>query len=58
MSRGRAAVLTALGALALLASYAPFRLPPISFVAVTPAVLLMLDAISAGDPRRAFRRGF
>ncbi|OLC95000.1 MAG: hypothetical protein AUJ00_07275 [Gemmatimonadetes bacterium 13_1_40CM_3_70_6] len=58
MSRGRAAALTALGALALLASYAPFRLPPISFVAVTPAVLLMLDAISAGDPRRAFRRGF
>jgi len=58
VSRGRAAALTALGALALLASYAPFRLPPISFVAVTPAVLLMLDAISAGDPRRAFRRGF
>src|SRR5207247_1482932 len=39
VSRGRAAALTALGALALLASYAPFRLPPLSFVAITPAVL-------------------
>ena len=58
MSRRRAAALIALGALALLASYAPFRIPPLSFVAVTPAVLLLLDATSARDPRRAFRLGF
>ena len=55
MSRGRAAALTALGALVLLASYAPFRLPPLSFVAIIPAVLLLLDAAT---PRAAFRRGF
>ncbi len=55
MSRGRAAALTTLGALALLASYAPFRLPPLSFVAIIPAVLLLLDAAT---PRAAFRRGF
>jgi apolipoprotein N-acyltransferase len=58
VSGRRAAALTALGALALLASYAPFTIPPLSFVAVTPAVLLLIDAAAARDPRRAFRRGF
>ncbi len=58
MSRRRAAALIALGALGLLSSYAPFRIPPLSFVAVTPAVILLLDATSARDPRRAFQLGF
>ncbi len=52
----RAWLLVAVGAVALVASYPPFPLPLLSFVAVVPAVLLLEDA--AGDPRRAFRWGF
>ncbi len=53
---GRAWLLVAVGAVALLASYPPFPLPILSFVAVVPAVLLLQDA--ALDPRRAYRWGF
>ena len=53
---GRAWLLVALGAVALVASYPPFPLPILSFVAVVPAVLLLQD--SAGDPQRAYRWGF
>ena len=53
---GRAWLLVAVGAGALLASYPPFPLPILSFVAVVPAVLLLQDA--AGDPRRVYRWGF
>jgi apolipoprotein N-acyltransferase len=49
-------LLVALGALALAGSYPPFPLPVLSFVAVAPAVLLLLDV--AHDPRRAYRWGF
>lgn len=56
MKNGRAWLLVALGAVALLASYPPFPLPILSFVAVVPAVLLLQDA--ALDPRRAYRWGF
>jgi apolipoprotein N-acyltransferase len=53
---GRAWLLVALGAVALIASYPPFPLPLLSFVAVVPAALLLQD--SAGDPARAYRWGF
>ena len=53
---GRAWLLVVLGAVALVASYPPFPLPILSFIAVVPAVLLLQD--SAGDPRRAYRWGF
>ncbi len=53
---GRAWLLVALGAVALIASYPPFPLPVLSFVAVVPAVLLLQE--SAGDPARAYRWGF
>lgn len=56
MSLARAWLLVALGAAALVASYPPFPLPILSFVAVVPAVLLLQD--TAGDPRRAYRWGF
>jgi apolipoprotein N-acyltransferase len=56
----RAVVLIAAGALLLVVSYPPFRLAPLtpalSFIAVTPAVLLL--AGSTHDPRNAFRLGF
>ncbi len=47
--------LVALGALALFLSYPPFPLPPLSFVALIPALLLMRQAIQAADARAAFR---
>jgi apolipoprotein N-acyltransferase len=50
--------LIALGAIALCASYPPFRLPFLSFFAIIPAVLLVRQAASAADPRRAFRWGW
>jgi apolipoprotein N-acyltransferase len=54
------AVLIAAGALLLVASYPPFALAPLtpalSFIAVTPAVLLLHDA--GTDQRSAFRFGF
>lgn len=52
----RAWLLVVLGAVALLASYPPFPLPILSFVAVVPAVLLLQD--NANDPRGAYRWGF
>ncbi len=52
----RAWLLVALGAVALLASYPPFPLPILSFVAVVPAVLLLEN--NASDPRGAYRWGF
>jgi apolipoprotein N-acyltransferase len=50
--------LIALGAVALAACYPPFRLPPLSFFAITPAVLLVRQAAESADPRRAFRWGW
>ena len=58
MSRRRVAGLIALGALALTASYPPFTLPVLSFLAVTPAVLLVRQCVTDSDARRAFRWGF
>ena len=57
MSRRRVALLVAAGALLLAASYPPFSLPLVSFVAIAPAVLLLRAAIAAGEPRRALRWG-
>jgi apolipoprotein N-acyltransferase len=51
-------VLVVLGAIALTASYPPFPLPPLSFLAITPAVLLIRQATLAADPRTAFRWGW
>ena len=50
--------LVALGALALALSYPPFPLPPLSFVALVPAVLLLREAAQAANPRAAFRWGW
>ena len=58
MTARRLALLVAVGALALTASYPPFPLAPLSFIAVIPAVLLIRDAAALGDPRRAFRYGW
>ena len=57
MTPRRVAVLTALGAVLLAATYPPFSLPILSFVALAPAVLLIEQAREARDPRRAFRWG-
>jgi apolipoprotein N-acyltransferase len=54
----REAGLVALGAVALAASYPPFPLPPLSFFAITPAVLLVRQAAQAGDTRAGFRWGW
>jgi len=51
-------ILVALGALALFFSYPPFPLPFLSFFAITPAVLLVRQAVQDADPRRAFRWGW
>jgi len=48
----------ALGAVALAASYPPFNLPFLSFVAVAPAVLLIRQAVREEDVAGAFRVGF
>ena len=50
--------LVALGALALALSYPPFPLPPLSFFALIPAVLLVRQATQAADARAAFRWGW
>ncbi len=47
-----------IGAIALTASYPPFPLPPLSFLAITPAVLLLRQAILDNDYRKAFRWGW
>jgi len=51
-------VLVVLGAIALTASYPPFPLPFLSFFAITPAVLLIRQAVQDGNPRSAFRWGW
>ena len=51
-------MLTALGAALLALSYPPFRFPPLSFVALAPAVLLVRELEAAADSRRALRLGF
>ena len=52
-SSRRAAVLIALGATLLALSYPPFRFPPLSFVAVAPAVVLVRELEAAADLRQA-----
>src|SRR5881398_1759563 len=54
----RTGVLIALGAVLLALSYPPFHIPVLSFVAVTPAVLLVRELEAAADSRRALRLGF
>jgi len=54
----RAAALVALGAALLAASYPPFRLPVVSFLALAPAVVLLRRCESEHDPRGALRWGF
>ena len=56
MSDRRRWLLVGLGALGLVASYPPFPLPFLSFVALIPGILLLEAA--AGDPRRAYTWGF
>ncbi|HEV8382224.1 MAG TPA: hypothetical protein VGQ29_11590, partial [Gemmatimonadales bacterium] len=51
-------LLVALGAIALTASYPPFPLPILSFFAITPAVVLIRQAVSEANPRLAFRWGW
>ena len=50
--------LVALGALALALSYPPFPLPPLSFFALIPAILLVRQAAQSADARAAFRWGW
>jgi len=52
------AALVALGAVLLAASYPPFRLPLLSFVAVAPAVALLRRCEREQDLRGALRWGF
>ena len=54
----RAAVLIAAGAILLVASYPPFHLPIVSFVALAPAVVLLRQLEREPDARAALRRGF
>jgi apolipoprotein N-acyltransferase len=54
----RAIAPIALGAVALAASYPPFNLPFLSFVAVAPAVLLIRQAVREEDVAGAFGLGF
>src|SRR6266576_2671204 len=56
--RRRLVVLVVLGAIALTASYPPFPLPFLSFFAITPAVLLIRQAVTDANPRSAFRWGW
>ena len=56
--RPRPIVLVVAGALALFLSYPPFPLPPLSFFALVPAVLLVRQAAQAADARSAFRWGW
>ncbi len=53
-----AAALVALGAALLAASYPPFRLPVVSFLALAPAVVLVRRFEHERDPRGALRWGF
>lgn len=58
MTRGRLWLLIVSGAIALTASYPPLPLPFLSFLAITPAVLLMRQAVLEANPRTAFRWGW
>lgn len=58
MTRGRLLLLVGAGAIALTASYPPFPLPFLSFLAITPAVLLIRQAVTESNPRLAFRWGW
>jgi len=58
VSRRRLILLVVLGAAALTLSYPPFPLPILSFFAVTPAVLLIQQAVTEANPRAAFRWGW
>ena len=58
MTRGRLWLLVVSGAIALTASYPPFPLPFLSFLAITPAVILVRQAVIDADPRSAFRWGW
>ncbi|MGH7699150.1 MAG: apolipoprotein N-acyltransferase [Gemmatimonadales bacterium] len=58
MTRRRQALLIGLGAVLLMASYPPLRLPAASFVALAPVLILLREAIRAGGSRRAFALGF
>ncbi|HET8712110.1 MAG TPA: apolipoprotein N-acyltransferase [Gemmatimonadales bacterium] len=51
-------MLVVLGALALFLSYPPFPLPFLSFLAITPAVLLVRRSELEANPRGAFRWGW
>ena len=51
-------ILVVAGALALFLSYPPFPLPPLSFFALIPAVLLVRQTAQAADARAAFRWGW
>lgn len=54
----QAAALVALGAVLLAASYPPFRLPVLSFLALAPAVVLLRRFERERDLRGALRWGF
>lgn len=58
MTQGRLWLLIVAGAVALMASYPPFPLPFLSFLAITPAVLLVRQAVVEANPRTAFRWGW
>ena len=58
MSRRRLVVLIVLGAIALTLSYPPFLIPPLSFCAIIPVVLLVQQAVAESNPRAAFRWGW
>ena len=57
-STRQAGTLVALGAVLLAASYPPFRLPVLSFLAVAPAVVLLRRFEGERDLRGALRWGF
>ena len=54
----RSAALVLIGAALLAASYPPFRLPLLSFVAAAPAIVLLRRLEQEGDARGALRWGF
>jgi apolipoprotein N-acyltransferase len=58
VTRGRLWLLIVSGAIALTASYPPFPLPFLSFLAITPAVLLIRHAVLESNPRSGFRWGW
>ena len=51
-------VLVLLGAIALTLSYPPFVIPPLSFFAIIPAILLVQQAVAESNPRAAFWWGW